>query len=291
MNRPEDVRRRAVITGACGGVGRAMSRSFGERFDLVLTDIAADSLETFTRELRDGGYTVSASVPGDFGAPDVLARLAKEASSRFGVLLHTAAVAPAGADWDRVMVTNLVATERLLDCFDVVIQPGCVAIVISSNAGYFAEVDDELRGILADPLHPDLLKRLEPHVRRLAVSDKAMDLSSTSYTLSKWRVTESCAERAPAWTRRGARLVTISPGVIYTPMGRAELASNPRAAEFMDAIPAGRWATPMDIVATARFLASEDASFISGCDLRVDGATVPALRSMLQHGGSGDGGR
>ena len=65
------------------------------------------------------------------------------------------------------------------------------------------------------------------------------------------------------------------------PMGRAERERNPRAAMFIDCIPAGRLATAMDIVATARFLASDGASFISGRDIRVDGAAVPALQAML----------
>ena len=158
---------------------------------------------------------------------------------------------------------------------------GSVALVISSNAAYFAAVDQELREILADPLDPELLSKLAPHVDRLTGSANEMDLSSTAYMLSKWSVTDLCARRAPDWTRRGARLVTISPGMVYTPMGRAERERNPRAAAFIDSVPAGRWATAMDIVATARFLASDGASFISGCDIRVDGAAVPALQAML----------
>ena len=285
MKQTEGRRKRAVITGSSGGLGRALARAFGETLDLVLTDIAGSSLAGFERDLLDGGYVVSTTIAGDLCDAKVLAEVMAAAASGagLGVLVHTAALAPAGAAWDRILAVNLVATERLLQAIDSVLLPGSVVLVISSNAGYFAPVEQELSEIIADPLHPQLLSRLAPHVERLSTSTAEIDRSSTAYMLSKWGVTELCSRRAPDWTRRGARLVTISPGVINTPMGRAERDGNPRAAMFIDSIPAGRLATPMDIVATARFLASEGASFISGCDIRVDGAAVPALQAMLAH--------
>jgi NAD(P)-dependent dehydrogenase (short-subunit alcohol dehydrogenase family) len=283
MIQKEGVRKRVVITGANGGMGRALARSFGETMDLVLTDIVAAPLAGFAQELRDGGYVVSASIPGDLCDATVLGSVVEAASSGagLGVLLHTAALAPTGASWDRIMVVNLVATVKLLQAIDPIVSAGSVVIVISSNAGYFASVDRDLRDILMNPLDPELVSKLAPHIDRSTGSTNEMDLSSTSYMLSKWAVTDLCARRAPEWTRRGARLVSISPGIVYTPMGRAERDRNPRAAEFIDFAPAGRWATAMDVVATARFLASDGASYISGCDIRVDGATVPALQAML----------
>jgi NAD(P)-dependent dehydrogenase (short-subunit alcohol dehydrogenase family) len=288
QSRPDDPavavrRKRAVITGSNGGLGRALARAFGETMDLVLTDMAGSQLEDFERELLDGGYVVAATIPGDLCDASVVAKIvaAAAAGAGLGVLVHTAALAPTGAAWDRIMTVNLVATEELLQAVAPVLMRGSVVLVISSNAGYFAVVDRELSEIIADPLHPQLLSRLAPHVDRLSASSDAMDRSSTAYMLSKWGVTELCARRAPEWTRRGARLVTISPGVINTPMGRAERERNPRAAMFIDCVPAGRMATAMDIVATARFLASDGGSYISGCDIRVDGAAVPALQAML----------
>ncbi|MDE0987610.1 MAG: SDR family oxidoreductase [Pseudomonadales bacterium] len=77
-----------------------------------------------------------------------------------------------------------------------------------------------------------------------------------------------------------ARIVSISPGTIYTPMGRAEHDSNPAAAAVVQATPVGRWGSPNDIAAACEFLVSDQASFITGTDLRVDGGVTPALRSM-----------
>ena len=282
MIQKEGGRRRAVITGANGGIGRALARAFGETLDLVLTDIADSAIADFAQELRDGGYVVAAAIPGDLCNASVLGKVVEAGSSGagLGVLVHAAALAPAGAPWDKIMLVNLVATEKLLRAIDPILMTGSVAIVISSSAAYFAPVTPEVREVLADPLACDLLSQLAPHVERLTGSTDEMELASTSYMLSKWAVADLCSRRAPAWTRRGARLVTISPGPVYTPMGRAERELNPRAAEFIDLVPAGRWATAMDIVATARFLASDGASFISGCDIRVDGAGVPMMQAF-----------
>lgn len=276
-------RRRVVVTGSNGGIGRAMTRAFGATMDLVLTDMAGPPLANFERDLRDGGYVISATIPGDLSDAKVLAEViaAGASGAGLGVFVHTAALSPTGATWDRIITVNLVATERLLQALDPILTPGSVVIVISSNAGYFAPVDQELSDLITAPLHPQLLSRLQPHVERLSASTDEMDRSSTAYMFSKWGVTELCARRAPDWTRRGARLVTISPGTVDTPMGRAERERNPRAAMFIDCIPAGRMATAMDIVATAQFLAGDGASFISGCDIRVDGAAVPAIQAML----------
>jgi len=81
------------------------------------------------------------------------------------------------------------------------------------------------------------------------------------------------------WGKHGARIVTISPGLIQTPMGRKEVAETPGAAETRDAAPAGRAGTAMDIALAARFLASDEASFITGSDLKVDGGAVAAMKA------------
>ncbi|WP_176593966.1 SDR family oxidoreductase [Sphingobium sp. EM0848] len=279
-----DGRKRAVITGANGGMGRALARSFGETMDLVLVDIMEAPLAGFAGELRDGGYTVSAAIAGDLGDEAVLGKVVEAATSGggLGAVVHTAALSPAaGTRWDRIMTVNLVATEKFLRALDPVVSAGSPVIVISSNSAYFAPITPEISEIILDPLAPNLLARIAPHIDQLGGAEDEMERASIAYMFSKWAVIELCARRAPHWIRRGARLVTISPGMANTPMGRAERESNPRAAAFIDTCQAGRWVTPMDIVGAARFLASDAASFISGCDIRVDGAGVPAMQAEL----------
>ena len=89
-----------------------------------------------------------------------------------------------------------------------------------------------------------------------------------------------CESRAAAWGRKGARIVSISPGTIWTPMGRQEADSNPRVEAMVAATPTGRWGTSLDIAAAAAFLASAEASFVTGCDLPVDGGLTPSMRGV-----------
>ena len=87
-----------------------------------------------------------------------------------------------------------------------------------------------------------------------------------------------CERRALDWGAFGARLVSVSPGVVWTPMGQEEAASGHRAQAMADATPMGRWGTADDIAGTVEFLASDAASYITGCDIRVDGGAVAAMR-------------
>ena len=130
----------------------------------------------------------------------------------------------------------------------------------------------------ADPLAPGFLDHICGAIDAMSTGAPA-GAAGFSYALSKQAVVNLVERRAAAWGRAGARIVSISPGLILTPMGRKELAETPGAAQTADAAPVGRPGIAMDIAAAARFLASDDASFISGCDLRVDGGSTAALKS------------
>ncbi len=80
------------------------------------------------------------------------------------------------------------------------------------------------------------------------------------------------------WGTKGARITSISPGLILTPMGRREIAASSGAAEHGDAAALGRKGTPMDIALAAQFLASDAAAYITGTDLRVDGGSIAVER-------------
>jgi NAD(P)-dependent dehydrogenase (short-subunit alcohol dehydrogenase family) len=83
------------------------------------------------------------------------------------------------------------------------------------------------------------------------------------------------------WGARGARINSISPGVISTPMGRQELdsAHGTVMKGLVDASPTRRLGTPDDVAAAAAFLLGSESSFVTGTDLLVDGGVVAALRS------------
>ncbi|MBV9842290.1 MAG: SDR family oxidoreductase [Sphingomonadaceae bacterium] len=274
-------RRFAVVTGANGGMGRACARMIGETMELVLTDINGVGLHAFAEDLRNEGYSVRAVLAGDLADPGLTKRIGDAAggSAGFGALIHTAALSPALAPWERIMRANAVGTARLLGAIEPLLQPGAVAVLIASMAAHMAPVLADVDAILDDPLAADFLDCIGKVIDRLADHKDPRGPAIVSYGLSKRMVMRMCEHRAALWARNGARIVSISPGTIWTPMGRKEAEENPTAARVVAATPAARWGTVMDIAAAARFLISDSASFVTGTDLRIDGGVTPVLRT------------
>ena len=103
-----------------------------------------------------------------------------------------------------------------------------------------------------------------------------------AYALSKRGVMLLCELMSPAWGEHGARIVSISPGIIDTPQSRLEFESSPFIKRMVELTPLKRIGKPEEIAATFDFLLSEDASFITGVDIRVDGGVVPFLTRLRQ---------
>lgn len=273
-------KRTLLVTGAAGGMGRAITRLLGPNHELVLTDVSATALDGFAKELDGEGYSIRATHAGDLGDVALLSALAGAVAGDMPLtLVHTAGLSPSQADWKRIMDVNLVTSVKLLDAVEPGLAAGSVAILIASSAGYAMPVIPQFQAILDEPLAPDLIDKLTPAIEHMSAGGPPAGAAGISYSLSKQAVLRLVEQRAIAWGKKGARITSISPGLILTPMGRSELTNTPGAAETRDAAPVGRAGTAMDIALAARFLASDDASFITGIDLRVDGGSTAAIRS------------
>ena len=272
------VRRRALITGAAGGMGQACARLFGTVQDLVLTDAAAPALERFAGELRAEGFTVLGAHAGDLGSnAELAAMMADMASENPLTLIHTAGLSPALAGPEAIMAVNLVATVKLLDAIQPLLRPGSAAVLIASIAGHLIPEIPAALALMAAPLAPDFMERIGQLIAGMSQGD-AQKAGGISYALSKQAVLKLTQTRALAWGPLGARITSISPGLILTPMGRKELARTDGAAAMQNAAPLGRPGVATDIARAAQYLASDAASFITGTDLLVDGGAMAALR-------------
>jgi NAD(P)-dependent dehydrogenase (short-subunit alcohol dehydrogenase family) len=222
-------------------------------------------------------------VAGDLAEPATALEIARATSAGGGldVLVHTAGLSPSLAGWEAIVEVNLVATVRLLDALEPQLQRGAAAVLIASMAGHIFDSTAEIDAVLDTVAEPGLAARLEPHLRRMTNAGGPGDLAASAYGATKRAVLRLCEQRAVTWGKRGARIVSVSPGLIATPMGRKEAAENEAAAALLRATPADRWGTPLDIAAAVEFLASDQAGFISGCDLRVDGGLTGGLRHGL----------
>jgi len=270
-------RQKVIITGAGGGMGRACARLFANAHDVVLTDLESQPFDMFVEELRDDGYSVEAYA-GDLSSDIVLAALADSCDGRPFTLIHTAGIGPSQGDWRTIMQVDLIAVEMLLRTIEPRLVPGTVAVLISSMASYMMPLSPEIASLLADPLQSGFLDKLTPIIAEIGGQMGPTGEQDLAYVLSKTAVRSIAELRAEAWGANGARINSISPGVIMTPMGRRESAISPVAAAHGDAAALRRRGTPMDIALAAQFLVSDAAAYVTGTDLRVDGGSIAVER-------------
>lgn len=267
-----------VITGACGGMGLACARALPQDDRLLLlTDVDAGRLDEAAQSLAAEGRKVDVVV-GDLREATTRSRLveALTRSGELGAALHTAGVSPMMASGEDVLDVDLVASAHLLDDLTPQLRAGSVAVCFASIAGHMAPVPPELEALLDDPGRDGFVAEI--------VGAAGGDLhSGYAYVLAKRGLIRLCERLARPWGLRGARIVSLSPGLIDTAMGRLELDDNPGKQPLLDATPLQRPGealpgTPEQIADVAAFLCSERAAFVTGCDLRVDGGLVGALR-------------
>lgn len=264
-------------------MGSACARKLGREARLILTDRHAEELEELRAELAGLGLECS-TVVAELGAAEGIAAILEE-TQRGGALrwvVHTAGVSPAMASWEDVLEIDLAGTARLLDGCLGQVAAGGAAVCVASVAGHMGQDQAAVDAVLDSPLEEDLPGRL---ARALGGPPD----SGIAYLYAKRGVIRLCERWAAAWGRRGARLVSLSPGLMDTSMGRLELDESPAKAGLMDLVPLvrpsadGQSSLPgraEDIADAVAFLCSDAASFVTGCDLRVDGGLIGTMRSL-----------
>jgi NAD(P)-dependent dehydrogenase (short-subunit alcohol dehydrogenase family) len=269
-----------LITGAAGGMATVSSRLLApDHPRMLLTDLDDDRLTDVAARLREDGvdcHTLACDLSRPESVDEIVERVREHGGLR--TLVHTAAVSPSMSDWQTLITIDLVRTVELLDGLEPLVGPGSVAVCIASIAAHMGRpLPHGLFDALAEPRDPALLDRLaalEPPPN-----------PSAAYVWAKTAVVRECQARGATWGRLGARIVSISPGLIDTPMGRYEFVENSIKRSLTSVTPlrgelAGRRddlpGTPDDIARAVRFLSSNDASFINGCDLRIDGGFISA---------------
>ncbi|WP_067667137.1 SDR family oxidoreductase [Nocardia miyunensis] len=268
-----------VVIGA-GGMGEAIVRRLGAGRQVVLADFDERILDRVTAALDGDGYRVH-PWKVDVSQRDSVAALAGQASELGSVtaVAHTAGLSPVQASTAAILAVDMVGVAFVLDEFAKVVAPGGAGVVIASMAGTFAtgHVPAEVEAALATTAAEELIDL--PFLAGPGLADPG-----AAYSIAKRANQVRVQAASLAWGRRGARVNSISPGVISTVMGRRELAGESGAGmrAMVEASGTGRLGTAGDIAAAAAFLLGPDASFITGTDLLVDGGVVAATR----HGGS-----
>lgn len=271
----------SVITGAAGGVGLATARLLGRQTALLITDLQPERVAATVALLRDEGYAVE-GIAGDLADPATISELVSSARNiaPLRTLINAAGLSPVLAGWRAILKANIVGAERLLQGFEPLLVQGSAAVMVCSVAGHLGPRDEIADRLLTDPLQDGLFQAIESRLQ--AVLDRVPGtIEGHAYSFSKRALMRSCVRRAVPWGAKGARINSISPGGIWTPMGRAESESGKRVNALIESTPAQRWGTAMDMASAIEFLVSPQASYITGTDLRIDGGSVAALGDAI----------
>lgn len=258
----------AIVTGAAGGMGMPSAlRLAAEGYPLILCDISAERLEAIAAPLRACSPRVDilAANVADAGFGAALLKLLGD--RQIGAVVHTAGLSPTMGDSATIIGVNYDATGRLVELIRPRMVPGSCAVLIASSSGY-SGVSPEIDAMIdAIPLGGDSSPMLAAAVN-----------SGHAYSLSKRGVQRMVERESTSFGKRGVRIMSISPGLIDTSMGRQEAKAHPVMDEMAKNTPLGRYGIGDEIASVAQFLCSSDASFVTGSDIKVDGGVLAVMR-------------
>jgi NAD(P)-dependent dehydrogenase (short-subunit alcohol dehydrogenase family) len=263
-----------VLVIGCGGLGMSVARALGKQAALVVVDIDPEHLGRGVDALTLEGYTVR-GIACDITDPAQTRALGDDLAKGPGVrvLAHIAAVGMSIGDWRKMMDVDLVGAHLVAEAVGPHMVPGGVAIFISSLASYLPKRDATLEALLDAPRGEGFEAALVEH------HGKEPDFDWT-YNYAKLGVNRLAERLAIEWGPRQVRAVSLSPGMIDSPMARAEGATLPShdgtearvsRSDKAREIPLGRQGSILEITSVVSFLASDGASFLNGIDIPVDG--------------------
>ena len=261
-----------VVIGA-GSIGQAIARRVSAGKHVLLADLRRENADAAAKVLADAGFDVSTAIV-DVASRQSVHALVEEAAAIGAVtgLIHAAGVSPSQATPATILKVDLVGTALVLEEFGNVIARGGAGVVIGSQSGHrLPALTPEQDKALATTPADDLLAL--PMLQAERMTDPLY-----AYQVSKRANSLRVMAEAVRWGNRGARVNTISPGIIFTPLARDELAG-PRGAGYRRMIElsaAGRGGTPDEVATVAALLMGPDGAFITGSDFLMDGGVTAA---------------
>ena len=244
--------------------------------DLVLiTGRNEERLISAKKELEAEGVEVAYKT-SDISKRDTIKDLFEYGKSlgRVKTVLNSAGVSGSGVDARLTFDIDLVGTENLILETLENMEEETVLILISSMMGYVVPENPEYDKYLENPSEDGAIDSL------IAM---AQDKSEIAYNFSKRGVHLLVKKYTNEFGKKGGRIVSVSPGIIMTPMGEMAAKEHPERMNYMKSMtPAGRNGKPEDIADMVAFLADEKASFITGADFLVDGGLTINLPEIIK---------
>lgn len=261
-----------VVIGA-GSIGQAIVRRVSAGKHVLLADIRLENADAAARVLSDAGFDVTTATVDVSSRASVHALV--ETATALGEVsgvIHAAGVSPSQASPETILKVDLYGTALVLEEFGNVIARGGAGVVIASMSGH-----------RLPPLSPDQNMALATTPVEALLNLPMLQLDQVkdslhAYQLSKRGNSLRVMAAAVRWGKRGARVNTISPGIIITPLANDELKGprGPGYRRMMEVSAAGRAGTPDEVGTVGALLMGADGAFITGSDFLMDGGVTAA---------------
>lgn len=268
-------RKQVIALLGAGSMGTAIVRKIAAGRKILLGDISEANLERVSHDFRYSGYDVETMIVNALEKESVDS-FAEKAASLGDVMyfIDTAGASPHQTNPAHILELDMVGTGYAVDAFGKFMAKGGAGLIISSQTGYMYPIPYETEQELLNTPTEKLMEL--PFIKEVAMQN-----SGLAYMIAK-RVNHLQVMKAAAttWKARRARINTISPGVIVTPLAYDEFAAAGDAYQQMiDASAAMRTGSSDEIAEAGAFLLSDKAGFINGTDLLIDGGTIAAIRT------------
>lgn len=259
-----------VLVGA-GQLGLAIARRMANGNKIFVGDWKLENANSITNILKEAGFD-AAPFEVDISSKESVLKLinAAKAQGEISMFINAAGVSPSQASIEQILKVDLYGTALLLDEFGKVIKTGGTGVIIASQSGYRmpALTANEDRLLATTPAEALLdLEILQP---------KNIRDTLHAYQMAKRCNVKRVIAEAVKWGKRGARVNSISPGIIITPLALDEI-NGPRGDFYKNMFaksPAGRPGTADEVANVAELLLSEKGSFITGADFLIDGGAT-----------------
>ncbi|MCH5222101.1 MAG: SDR family oxidoreductase [Muribaculaceae bacterium] len=259
-----------ILTGA-GQIGMAIARRMGYGMKIIIGDKSLNNAQTIAKIMNDAGFDCEA-VETDISSRESILNIINVAKSYGDIkmLVNAAGVSPSQAPIEAILKVDLYGTAVLLEEVGKVISEGGTGVTISSQSGYrmpaLTPQEDEL---LATTPTDELLKLdiLQPSAIRDTLH---------AYQMAKRCNVKRVMAEAVKWGERGARINSISPGIIVTPLAIDEF-NGPRGDFYKNMFakcPARRPGTADEVANVAELLMRPQGAFVTGADFLIDGGAT-----------------
>lgn len=267
-----DLKNVNVVIGA-GSIGQAIARRVSAGKHILLADLRPANADAAAKVLSEAGFEVSTIIV-DVSSRESVSALVNAATKIGNIcgLIHAAGVSPSQASPETILKIDLYGTALILELFGNKMAAGGSGVVIASQSGHrLPPLSVEQNKALATTPTEELLSL--DFLQLEQVQD-----SLHAYQLSKRANSLRVMAEAVRWGERGARINTISPGIIITPLAKDEL-SGPRGEGYRRMInlsAVGRAGTPDEVGNVGALLMGADGAFITGSDFLMDGGVTAA---------------